>query len=74
MIRSSVVLPLPDGPQERGQLAVGDVERDVVERHERPEALGQVLDRDGHVVSLPEWSPAARRRPRRCRRRRSRPD
>ncbi len=30
MIRSSVVLPEPDGPEQRDELAVADLQRDVV--------------------------------------------
>ena len=33
IIRSSVDLPHPDGPDEHHELAVGHLERDVVDRH-----------------------------------------
>ena len=42
MTRSSVDLPPPLGPEQRGQRAVGDVERDVVECDEVAEALGEL--------------------------------
>ena len=52
MIRSSVDLPEPLGPEQRGQRALGDVERDVVERDEVAEALGDAGGRDHASSSL----------------------
>ena len=43
--RSSVVLPQPDGPRKRDELAALDVEVDILERGERAEALGETADR-----------------------------
>ena len=43
MIRSSVVLPQPDGPEQRQKLAGGDVELDVVERKYVAEAVRDAL-------------------------------
>ena len=51
MIRSSVDLPEPLGPEQRGQRAVGHLERDVVERREVAEALGDVRRRRSCVAS-----------------------
>ena len=42
MIRSSVVLPLPDGPSSAVSDPSGDVQRDVVEGDEVTEPLGHV--------------------------------
>ncbi len=39
--RSSVVLPQPEGPEERDELAALDVEVDIVERGEVPEPLAR---------------------------------
>ena len=55
MIRSSVDLPPPRRAEQRGQLAGGDVQRDVVERDEVAELLVDVLDLDAH-----DWSPWAK--------------
>ena len=46
-MRSSVVLPHPDGPEHRHELALPERQADVVERHHRAEAVGDVLDGDG---------------------------
>ena len=40
MIRSSVDLPEPLGPEQGGQRALGDLERDILQRAEVAEALG----------------------------------
>ncbi len=42
MARSRVVLPQPDGPEEADELALGDLERDVAERREVAETLGEI--------------------------------
>ena len=52
MIRSSVDLPPPDGPEQRGQLAGRDRDVDVVEGDEVAERLGDVGDLDAHAVVL----------------------
>jgi hypothetical protein len=49
MMRSSVVLPQPEGPEQRGQFAVRELQRDVVERRELAELLADVLDFDRHA-------------------------
>ena len=51
MIRSSVDLPEPLGPEQRGERAVGDLQRDVVERDEVAERLADVAYGD-HASSL----------------------
>ena len=48
MIRSSVDLPEPLGPSSAVSAALGDVERDVVERGEVAELLGDPLRLDPH--------------------------
>ena len=48
MIRSSVDLPQPLGPSSAVSEPVVDLERDVVERGEVAEALGDVTDDDRH--------------------------
>ena len=56
MIRSSVDLPDPLGPSKRGERPALDLERDVVERDEVAEALGDVADDDRHqAVSSLRW-------------------
>ena len=42
--RSSVVLPQPDGPRKQTNSPRIDLERDVLQRGERAELLGQPLD------------------------------
>ena len=54
MTRRSVDLPLPLGPSSAVSEPPGNVERDVVERDEVAEALGDVADRDSHAVLLSE--------------------
>ncbi len=49
MIRSSVVLPEPLGPEQGRELAVGDLEAHVAQRREGPVGLADVLDGDAHV-------------------------
>ena len=61
MIRSSVVFPDPDGPEQRHQLAVGHVEADVVQCREAPERLGDVEYLYAHVQC--PASASRRRRP-----------
>ena len=48
MIRSSVVLPEPEGPNSASNSPRGDFETHVVERREVAEALRDVLDGDAH--------------------------
>ena len=59
MMRSSVVLPLPDGPSSAVSDPSGDVQRDVVEGDEVAEPLGQPVNLDGHRCVLlrnrPDW-------------------
>ena len=64
MIRSSVVLPEPDGPSSASNSPLRDLEIDVVERREGAELLDDVLDFDGHLdsPSVPGGSPLRRRR------------
>ena len=45
---SSVVLPEPDGPEQRDQLARADVERNVVQRRKAVELLAHVDDANFH--------------------------
>ena len=42
MMRSSVDLPLPEGPSSAVSSPSGIVQRDVVEGHEVPEALDEI--------------------------------
>ena len=46
IIRSVVVLPQPDGPEHREELAPPDREVGVVHRHEVAEPLGDVVEHD----------------------------
>ena len=48
MMRSSVDLPPPDGPEQRGELAGGEGDGDVVEGDEVAEPLGDAGDVDTH--------------------------
>jgi hypothetical protein len=48
MMRSSVVLPQPEGPSRATSSPVGMSRVDVVERDEIAEALGDVADFDAH--------------------------
>ena len=54
MARSSVVLPQPDGPMKRDELAARDLEVDVGQRLDRPvaglEAQRQAADLDHRVA------------------------
>ena len=43
-MRSVVVLPQPDGPEQDHELAVGDIERDVAHRIDVAVALGDAID------------------------------
>ena len=54
IMRSSVDFPQPDGPDEDHELAVGDVEADVVDGREAVAVLlDDVLERDGgHGISF----------------------
>ena len=52
IIRSSVVLPEPDGPSSATSSPVGDLEADVVERDEAAEGFAQVADLDTHAASF----------------------
>ena len=63
MMRSSVVLPEPDGPEQRQQLARGDVELTSSSAAKRPEPLGDVLIAMliGRTPSLAASEPGARR-------------
>ena len=45
MARSTVVLPQPDGPDQRGHLAGGELEGDVANRDMGPEGHAHVLER-----------------------------
>ena len=47
IIRSVVVLPQPDGPEQREELAARDVEVEVVDDGRAAEDLGQAAQRDG---------------------------
>ena len=51
MMRSSVVLPEPDGPRSASSEPLGTLEADVLERLERPNRLLTFFDRDAHVSS-----------------------
>ena len=58
IIRSVVVLPQPDGPEQREELAARDVEVEVVDDGRAAEDLGQAAqadDRTGVAGSL-RWS------------------
>ena len=59
-VRTVVVLPAPFGPEEAEHLAVGDLERDVLERHPVAEPLRQTVCRQ-------RWSAAVRTRSSRAR-------
>ena len=48
MMRSSVDLPPPLGPEQRGELPGGDADGHVVEGDEVAEALADVGDLDAH--------------------------
>ena len=50
MIRSSVVLPEPDGPSRGDQFAVGHVQTYVAQRGKLAERLGDVADLDAHAA------------------------
>ena len=52
MMRSSVVLPQPDGPSSATSSPVGNSRRHVVERREAAEALADAFDCDAHDVAL----------------------
>ena len=47
IIRSTVVLPEPDGPSSAEELAVGDVEVDAVNGTHVPEGLDQAAEAHG---------------------------
>ncbi len=51
MMRSSVVLPQPDGPEQRDELARREIEADVVQRDEAAERFADVADFDAHAAS-----------------------
>ena len=48
-MRNSVDLPPPDGPEECGELAVGNLQAHVVQGDERAETFDQMLHGDAHV-------------------------
>jgi len=50
MIRSSVVLARSGRPEQRQQLAIGDLQVDVVERGERAEGFGEMPDFNAHAT------------------------
>ena len=54
MIRSSVVLPEPDGPEQGHELAGIDLQRDAAERGEAVELLHHLLHLDAHGAFLPK--------------------
>ena len=49
MLRISVVLPQPDGPEQAGDGAAGDLHREVVQRRALAADHPQVLDDDGRL-------------------------
>ncbi len=51
MMRSSVVLPQPDGPEQRDELARREIEADVVQRDEVAERFADVADFNAHGAS-----------------------
>ena len=51
MIRSRVDLPEPLGPEQRGERALGHLERDVAEGGEVAELLAHAVYRDHAVLS-----------------------
>ena len=54
MLRISVVLPQPDGPEQTGDGAAGDLHRDVVQRGPLAADDPQVLDVDGRFDAAAE--------------------
>ena len=62
MMRSSVVLPEPDGPEQRDQLAGVDAQVDLVDRGEGAEAPADVANFDGHDGLVPGRGYDSRRR------------
>ena len=55
-MRSTVVLPEPEGPMIDDLLAAGDVEVELVEHGERAVALGDVVEADHGAASLIGWA------------------
>ena len=65
MMRSSVVLPEPDGPEQRDQLARRDVRLTSSSAAKRAEALADVLRFDAHALLHSVHVGSDQRRPRR---------
>ena len=52
MMRSSVVLPEPDGPSRATSSPAGTVEADVLQGGEAAELLADIFDLDAHIVTF----------------------
>ena len=59
MMRMVVVLPQPDGPDEHDELAVGRVEREVLDRDDVAESLPDVTELNSRHSNLLGGTPKA---------------